>query len=254
MTRLVRVVVADDEPPARERVTQLLSGVDGIQVVAECAHGEAAVGAVRKLSPDLLFLDIQMPRLDGFEVVAALQPDRMPPVIFVTAYDRYALKAFDVHAVDYLLKPYSKERFQEALARALREVQLRKSGLSRNLEALVNQLRADGRLEDRIVVQTGRRMDMVKVTDIDWIEAAGNYVVLHSGGSKHLLRETMVGMGRRLSRFGFVRTHRSFWVNVERIDHLRKLESGDFEVHLKGGGMLPGSRRFAPPAWPHWKS
>lgn len=254
MTRSVRVIVADDEPPARERVTQLLAGIEGLQVVAQCAHGEAAVGEIRRLSPDLLFLDIQMPRLDGFEVVAALGPDRLPPVVFVTAYDRYALKAFEVHAVDYLLKPYSKERFQEALARALREVQARKSGLSRNLEALVAQLRADGRLEDRIVVQAGRRVDMVKVSDIDWIEAAGNYVALHAGKSKHLLRETMVGMGRRLSGGRFVRTHRSYWVNLDRLDHLRKLDTGDFEVHLTSGDVLPGSRRFAASAFARWKS
>jgi len=254
MTRRVRVIVADDEPPARERVTQLLAGVDGLEVVAQCAHGEETVRAVRKFAADLLFLDIQMPRLDGFEVVAALGTDRLPPVVFVTAYDRYALKAFEVHAVDYLLKPYSKERFHEALARALREVQLRKSGLSRNLESLVAQLRAEGRLEDRIVVQAGRRVDMVKLADIDWIEAAGNYVALHAGKSKHLLRETMAGLGRRLPAGTFVRTHRSFWVNLGRIDHLRKLDSGDFEVHLKGGKVLPGSRRHAAAAFERWRA
>lgn len=249
MSRAVRCLVADDEPPARRRIVQLLEGVVGVEVLAECAHGEEAVRAVRRLSPDLVFLDVQMPKLDGFEVVQAIGPGRMPPLIFVTAYDRYALRAFEVHALDYLLKPYSRERFQEALARALREVQLRRNGYTRNLEALLGQLREDGKLHDRILVQTAQRVDLVKVAEIDWIESAGNYVVLHVGRSRHLLRETMLGMGQRLPSGGFARLHRSCWVNLQRVHHLKKLESGDFQVHLHDGTVLPGSRRFAAAAF-----
>lgn len=245
MSHAVRVVLADDEPPARTRIAQLLGEMENIRIVAECAHGRAAVESVCRLAPDLVFLDIQMPILDGFEVVSAVGPARMPPVIFVTAYDRYAMRAFEVHAVDYLLKPFSPERFREAVGHALREVRLRKGGLSRPVEGLLGQLRQDGRLEERIAVQTGKRVHLVRLTEIEWVEAAGNYVVLHTGSGRHLLRSTMRAMGHRLPADQFVRVHRSVWVNLDHVAHLKKLESGDFEVHLKSGKVLPGSRRFA---------
>lgn len=254
MSERVRVVIADDEPPARTRIAQLLEELESVQVVAECAHGKAAVESVCRLAPDLVFLDIQMPLLDGFEVVSAVGSKRMPPVIFVTAYDKYALRAFDVHAVDYLLKPFSRIRFREAVERALREVRHRKGSYSSHMDGLLAQLRQDGRLDERLAVQTGRKVHLVRVADIDWVEAAGNYVALHSGTERHLMRATMHGLGERLPAEQFVRLHRSAWVNTDRIQHLKKLPSGDFEVHLKGGKVLPGSRRYAAEVFARWRA
>jgi len=238
-------LIVDDEPLARQRVRQLLSGQPGFRIVGECADGTLAVRDILKLRPDLVFLDIQMPGMSGFEVIDTVGVEQMPAVVFVTAFDRYALKAFDVHAVDYLLKPYAKRRFEAALESAVREIQRRHTaGAGSRLGELLNSLGEDGRLRPRILVRTGGCVAVVAMADIDWVEAAGNYVELHVGLQRHLLRSTLRAMVLRLDSGSFVRIHRSTIVNVERIKELRQLRTGDFDVLLKDGRKLTMSRRF----------
>ena len=195
-----RVLVADDEPLARERLRMLLGarrlGRDGRRVPER--HTKRSTRS-RRSQPDLVFLDVQMPGATGFEVIEAIGPARMPPVVFVTAYDRYALRAFDVRALDYLLKPFDRDRFQQALGRARQQLQQQSQGeLERRLLELVNDLREPPQRVDRFVVKSGGRVYFVRTEEIDWIEAAGNYVKLHVGGEAHLLRETMTAIEAQL--------------------------------------------------------
>jgi two-component system LytT family response regulator len=241
----IRTLIVDDEPLARERVRQMLQSVPDFQILGESSDGERAVKDILRLKPDLVFLDIQMPGLGGFEVIQTLGADRVPVVIFVTAFDKYALKAFDVNAVDYLLKPYSRDRFEHALKGAVKEIQRRRlAGHSTDLSGLLSTLREAGDLAPRILVRTAQRVDIVSVADIDWVGAAGNYVELHAGDQVYLLRETMAGMERRLPPGDFVRIHRSSLVRVERVESLQPLASGDFQVTLAGGTRLAMSRRY----------
>jgi two-component system LytT family response regulator len=243
--RPLRVLVVDDEPPARERVRRMLEAFPDFRVAGESTDGTEAVRDILRIRPDLVFLDIQMPGLSGFEVIATVGPDRMPVVVFVTAYDRYALEAFDVHAVDYLLKPYSRERFGEALKSAVREIHRRRhSGKARELGELLAALADDGRVEPRLLVRNAGRVTVVRIADIDWIESAGNYVELHVGVRRHLLRATMSSILRRVASPPFARVHRSRIVNLERVSELRQLRTGDYEILLKDGRRLGMSRRF----------
>ena len=188
----IKVLVVDDEPLARERLTSLLSQEPDIEVVGQARDGEEAVTAIHDDAPDLVFLDVQMPQMNGFEVIEAVGTDKMPLVIFVTAYDQHALKAFQVRALDYLLKPFDRERFTDALQRARKQIERDETGdLGRRLLALVKDLRRDQPRSDRLVVKSGGRLFFLRTDEIDWIEAAGNYVRLHVGPTSHLLRETM---------------------------------------------------------------
>src|SRR5690606_182189 len=186
----VRALIADDEPLARERLRTLLANEDWLEIVQEVGDGHAAIEAIQKLRPDLVFLDVQMPGATGFEVIEAIGGDRMPFVVFVTAYDKYALKAFDVHAVDYLLKPFDKDRFHAALARVRQQLERRTNGeLERRLLELVQDLKPASNRIERFVIKSGGRVFFVRAEEIDWIEAAGNYVKLHVGTDAHLFRE-----------------------------------------------------------------
>src|SRR6188768_355719 len=189
----IRVLIADDEPLARERLRMLLQAEDWLEVVEEVGDGLGAIAAIQKLRPDLVFLDVQMPGATGFEVIEAIGPDSMPFVVFVTAYDKYALKAFDVHAIDYLLKPFDKDRFRQALTRANQQLDKQNNNgeIEKRLAAIVNDLRPAKAKTDRFVVKSGGRIFFVRAAEIDWIEAAGNYVKLHVGNDSHLIRETM---------------------------------------------------------------
>ena len=238
-----RVVIADDEPLARERLSMLLRQEDAIDVVGECADGVEAIGAIRSLKPDLVFLDVQMPGATGFDVIEAVGPADMPPVVFVTAYDRYALRAFDVRALDYLLKPFDRERFQQALARARQQLQPGGSDLPRRLLALVRELKGP-RTVERFVIRSGGRVYFVRAAEIDWIEAAGNYVKLHVGDEAHLLRETMSAIETQLDPETFLRIHRCHIVNIERIQELLPGHNGEYIVCLKGGARLALSRGY----------
>jgi two-component system, LytTR family, response regulator len=241
----LRTVIVDDEPLARERLASLLSAEPDIEIVRQCRDGEEAVSAIDQLTPDLVFLDVQMPALNGFEVIEAVGPDKMPLVIFVTAYDQHALRAFQVRALDYLLKPFDRERFQEALQRARAHIQRDETGdLGRRLLALVKDLRRDQPKTDRLVVKSGGRLFFLRTDEIDWIEAAGNYVRLHVGTASHLLRETMNSIEARLDPEKFFRIHRSRIVNMERIQEMQPWLNGEYAVVLRNGTRVTLSRGY----------
>jgi two-component system, LytTR family, response regulator len=241
----IRTLIADDEPLARERIATLLRAEEDIEVIGECADGSRAAAAIQQLTPDLVFLDIQMPGADGFDVIQTVGADRMPNVVFVTAYDKYALKAFDVHALDYLLKPFDRTRFQKALSRARDHIERQQTGdLGRRLLALVQDLKSDTQRIDRLVVKSGGRVFFLRTDEIDWIEAAGNYVRLHLSAESHLFRETMNALEARLDPQRFVRIHRSRIVNIERIQELQPWFNGEYAVILRNGTKLTLSRGY----------
>jgi two-component system LytT family response regulator len=239
------VIVVDDEPLARERLRTLLDGEKDVTIVAECADAPAAIAAITQHRPDLDFLYVQMPAGSGFDVVAALS-DR-PAIVFVTAFDQYALDAFDVHALDYLLKPFDRERFARALDRARAHVARGDRGAEQRLVALLEDLRSERRGVGRIVIRERGRVFFLAVETIDWIEAAGNYARLHVGKDHHLLRETMKTLEARLDPAKFVRIHRSAIVNLERIRELQPSFHVEFTVVLKDGAELTSSRGYGEP-------
>jgi two-component system LytT family response regulator len=242
----LRVMLVDDEPLGRERLRNLLSREPGVTIAGEAANGEEAVESIRRLRPDLVFLDVQMPGLTGFGVLERLGADAPPAVIFVTAHDQFALKAFEVHAVDYLLKPFDRERFQRALQRAgdrLRSAQ--PDDLSARLTAMLAHLQpatAVPKPPERIAVKSGGRVTFVNVADIDWVGSADNYVELHVGDHSHLLRDTMAATEVRLPADKFVRISRTAIVNTERVKELQPLFHGEYSVTLKNGVKLTLSR------------
>jgi two-component system LytT family response regulator len=241
----IRTLVVDDEPLGRERLMTLLSAEPDIEVAGQCRDGEEAVRAIMNHSPDLVFLDVQMPGMTGFDVIDAVGSERMPLVIFVTAYDQHALRAFQVRALDYVLKPFDRERFQEALQRARAQIQRDETGdLGRRLLALVKDLRRDQPKTDRLVVKSGGRLFFLRTDEIDWIEAAGNYVRLHVGNTSHLLRETMNAIEGRLDPEKFFRIHRSRIVNMERIQEMQPWLNGEYAVVLRTGTRLTLSRGY----------
>jgi two-component system LytT family response regulator len=244
----IRVLIVDDEVLARRGIRMELEREPGVEIVGECADGRQAVTAIRELAPDLVFLDQQMPKLDGFGVVGAVGPESMPAVVFVTAYDQYALQAFEIHAVDYLLKPFSSERFKRAFDHAL--VQIRRANLDdlgRRLSALIGEApRAAARPAylNRVVVRSGEQIVVLKAEEIDWIESADNYVQVHAGRDVHLLRETLSHLEGRLDPDVFLRVHRRTIVNVNRIKKLHPLFHGTYEVVLHGGARLTSGRLY----------
>ena len=237
-----RVLLVDDEAVARRRMRRYLAHDPSVAIVGECADGAAALAAIKAVQPDIVLLDVQMPELDGFDVLRALPPAALPAVIFVTAFDRYALQAFDVHAIDYLLKPFTRERFGLALARAKKR--LRERGTGEQLAALVEHLRAEPRPAGRVAVRTGQRVVVINWADVDWIEAADNYVTLHVGRSEYLLRSTLSALEEKLPAHQFVRIHRSALVQVDRVTELVPESHGDFTVRLRNGSSLSLSRTF----------
>ena len=242
----IRTVIADDELLARERLRQLLRNEPEIELVAECADGQEAVAAIEKHSPELVFLDIQMPELDGFGVLESMPAELAPVIVFVTAHDKFALRAFEVHAVDYLLKPFDRERFQKALSRAMERVKQRgKTGAGAGpASAVLAELRPAPKPLERLAVKTSGRVIFVKLADIDYIEAAHNYVELHVDKQSHLLRETLNSIEARLPEDKFVRISRSVIVNIERIKELQPLFYGEYTVTLHNGTRLTLSRRY----------
>ena len=241
----IRTLVVDDEPMARERVLSLLQHEDDVEVVGECSDGTQALAAIQHYAPDLVFLDVQMPGIDGFGVIEGIGADKMPTVIFVTAYDEYALRAFEVHALDYLLKPFGRDRFRETLQHVRASLERRRAGdLGRRLLALVNDIKPAPAKLDRLVVKSGGRVFFLRTDELDWIEAAGNYVRLHLGEESHLFRETMNRMETRLDSRRFARIHRSRIVNTERIKELQPWFNGEYVVILRNGTRLPLSRGY----------
>ena len=238
-------MIVDDEPLARRGIRAHLADERDVEVVAECGDGREAVRLIRELEPDLVFLDVQMPELDGFGVLEAIATERLPSVIFVTAYDKYALRAFEVHALDYLLKPFDAERFTKALGRA--RSQIERAGLSEislRLQSLIDDLKTNQKYAERLVVKAAGRIFFLGVGEIDWVEAADNYVRLHSGRDSHLLRETMSSIEKRLDPALFLRVHRSTIVNVRRIKELHPLFRGEYEIILQDGTRLATGRGY----------
>jgi two-component system, LytTR family, response regulator len=280
--RPIRTLIVDDEPAARAGMRQLLASDPEIVVAGECAGGDEAVRAIRDAAPDLVFLDVQMPELDGFDVLREVGVARGPAVVFVTAYDQYALRAFDVHAIDYLLKPFTDDRFREALGRAKQQVRQGHLGeLSERLAVLLEQLgdaqrpagangpapaapststtpttptlaippaaparEARPTYLERLVVKSAGKVTLLRVDEIEWIDAEGDYVRIHVGKAWHLLRETMKNLEARLDPTRFVRIHRSTIVNLERVKELQPFFRGEYVVVLNGGTTLKLSRGY----------
>ena len=239
----IRTIIVDDEPLARERLRVLLAAAPDFAVIAECGDGAIAVATIAREHPDLVFLDVQMPEMDGFEVLAALPTDRMPRVIFVTAYDEHAIRAFEVHALDYLLKPFDRDRFAAALARARAETKRDRAAGSNGLRGLREDLIGHG-ANDRLVARAGGRVLFIPAEEIERVEAAGNYVKLHGPKETYLLRESMAAIEQRLAPERFVRLSRSTIVNAGRIRAIERAEHGDSGVVLDDGTRLRLSRRF----------
>lgn len=241
----IRALIVDDEPLGRERIRTLLREDAEVEVVGECVDGRQAIAAVERLKPDLLFLDVQMPEMDGFAVVDAMAAQHMPAIIFVTAYDRYAVQAFEVHALDYLLKSFDRERFQSAVARAKQEIRRSREGaLNERLAGLLEDLESRKPRATRVVIKSAGRIFFLPVEEIDWVEAADNYVRIHAGAEAHLVRETLQSLEGRLDPARFLRIHRSTIVNLDRIRELHPLFHGDYAVRLRDGTELTLSRNY----------
>lgn len=246
----IRTLIADDEAVAREGLRDLLQQEPDIDLVAECTDGPEVVAAIQALEPELVFLDVQMPGMNGFEALRAVDAETLPVIIFVTAYDRYALRAFDVHAVDYLLKPFTDRRFQEALDQARTHLENEKvAALHEQVTELLHQLDAQAPPSasylQRIPVKRRRRVSFIDVADIDWMEATDNYVTLHVDDQTHLVRATLREMEEQLDPEQFLRIHRSYIVNVERIREVHPRGSGDCLLVLADGTELLSSRTYS---------
>jgi two-component system, LytTR family, response regulator len=229
---MIRALIVDDEPLARRGIRLRLAEHPDIEVAGEAEDGPAAVRMITALLPDLVFLDVQMPGMNGFDVLAEVAEIHLPVIVFVTAYDQYAVNAFEVRALDYLLKPFTKDRFDEALRRARGELA---DGARPAAELLAT----------RLTVRKGDRYLLVKIDDVDWLEAAGNYVEVHARGAEYLIRATLASLEKRLDPQRFVRIHRSAIVNADRVAEIRSDAHGDFDVTLAGGKVLRMTRNFS---------
>ncbi len=232
MTKSISAVIIEDEPLGRDLIRELLRGDTEVNVVGECGNGHDALSLIEKKHPDLVFLDVRMPEIDGFDVLARLRRQNAPVVVFVTAYDEYAVRAFEVNAVDYLLKPFDRERFQQALDRAKAQIRFLDGGGNSR------------RYPERLLVKSGSRIVFVRTDEIDWIEAEGNYVRLHVRKDSHLLRTTIGNLEEHLDPRRFARIHRSQIVNIDRIRELRPWWHGEYHVVLQDGTQLTLSRTY----------
>ena len=243
---VIKILIVDDEPLARRFIRRMLEREDGVEIVGECGDGRAAVAAVGERPPDLVFLDVQMPEMDGFAVLEELGPARRPLVVFTTAYEQYAVRAFEAHALDYLLKPFDEARFARSLAHARERLRGRRGGDEerQQVDALLDHVRRRPAHLERLMVRAGARIVFLKVDAIDWVEADDKYVHLHAGPVSHMVRQTISSMEEQLDPEKFLRIHRSAIVNVARIRELRPLFSGEYDVILEGGTALTLSRNY----------
>jgi two-component system LytT family response regulator len=242
---MYRVLIVDDETLARKRIRRMLGGEKDMSVIGECADGLSAVSAINELNPDLVFLDVQMPEMNGLEVIRAVGPRRLPALIFVTAYDSYALQAFEAEALDYLLKPFDTLRFRESLQRVRRRLGAGDNDrLQDQIRRLAGRLSAEPRYLQRLAVKLEDRMLLLNVQEIDWLEAAGNYVCVHAGKQSHIVRDSLSHFETRLDPAHFARIHRSTLVNLDRIRELSPHWHGDYKIILHGGQALHLSRRY----------
>jgi len=241
----IRALIVDDEPLAREGIRMRLKQEPDVEVIGACKNGREAVTAILRDVPDLVFLDIQMPRLDGFGVIEAVGLRRMPHVVFVTAYDEHALRAFEVSALDYLLKPIDGDRFSEALERARSRIRGENlESVSEQLHKMMAALKVERNRLERLSIKSAGRITFLGVDEIDWIEAADNYVQVHAGHESHLLHATMNSLESRLDPNEFLRIHRSAIVNIRRIKELQPMFHGEYRVVLKDGTKLTSGRRY----------
>lgn len=242
MSAPITVLIVDDEPPARRGLRALLEGEPDVTIVGEARSGAEAIAAIEALRPALVFLDVQMPDGDGFDVVRTIGAERMPVVVFATAYDRYALQAFEAHALDYLLKPYDRQRFAAALERA--RVQLRRRTVDDRLLAFLERVEAPARWLQRLTVRTGARTSFIPVASVDYLEAEENYVRVHVGDRSSLVRETLTALAARLDPARFVRVHRSLVVQVARVTAVESLDAGEYVLVLATGRKLVSGRTY----------
>lgn len=241
----LRTLIVDDEVLARRKIRSFLSEDSRFSVVAECSDGRQAAAVLRAERPDLVFLDVQMPGGNGFEVLDSLPEEALPSVVFVTAYDKYAVQAFAVRAIDYLLKPFNKSRFAEALERVVEaRSRERTRGRKEELKSALEELESETRRRQRFVVKSGSRLIFLRKDSIEWVEAQGDYIRLHVGRETHLLRETMAAVTERLASPRFVRIHRSRIVNLDHVRELRPLWGGDYTVLMRDGTQLTLSRTY----------
>jgi len=241
----IRALVIDDEPLAREMIREMLEADPEAEIIGECANGHEAIAAIRSLSPDLIFLDIQMPELGGFEVLESFKGNGLPYIIFATAYDQYAVRAFEVHALDYLLKPFDQERFDTAWQRA--KTQIREERLNQreqHILALLEELKAGPQYLERLVVKTEGRVFFLDVDAIQCIEAEGNYIRVYNGQKAYLLRDTISGLESQLDPKKFLRIHRSAIVRIDKIKELQPWFHGEYHVILENGKQLTLSRNY----------
>jgi two-component system, LytTR family, response regulator len=240
---MIRTVLVDDETPARALMREYLGQHPDVVIEAECANGFEAVKVIGELQPDLVFLDVQMPGMDGFSVLRALAPGPVPLVVFVTAYDDHAIRAFDVHAVDYVLKPVVAERFRAAVRRAIERLSSSSADvLSRQMASILERLPSG--TGDRLTVRSGERTIFIRFDDIDWIDVEGDYARLHVGKDTHLLRETLTELEHRLPAPRFIRIHRSFIVQADRIQSVQPWFKGDYVLTLRDGTRLQSGRTY----------
>lgn len=251
MKQTIRTLIVDDELLARRRISNLLRGKEEFTIVGECANGKAAVAAIRQQAPDLVFLDVQMPDLDGFGVLDALEQTPLPVIVFVTAYDQYAIKAFEFHALDYLLKPFDDERFEKTIEWAKEQLRQKETQqLGERLLALLHdpqslhQAASAPKPLTRLVIKSAGRVQFVRTCEIDWIEAEGYYARLHVGGKSYLLRETLSNLETQLDPSQFLRIHRSTIIHLERIKELQPISHGEYVVVLNNGTQLRLSRSY----------
>ena len=241
----MRVLIVDDEPLACERIRTILAGKRDVEIVGECHDGASAVATIRKTAPDLVFLDVQMPEMDGFAVLEKLDPERRPVIIFVTAYDQYAIKAFEVSALDYLLKPFDRDRFERALSRGRIEQERRgMPDMNARLLSALAEWKQRKQYVERLVIRSSGRVFFLRSDEVDCIEAAGNYVRLHVGKESYLHRETMGNLENALDPDKFARVHRSWIVNVDRVKVLEPMFRGDYVVVLKDGRRVGMSKAY----------
>jgi two-component system LytT family response regulator len=246
----IRALIVDDEPLARRNIRVLLEDDPEIELIAECGSGAEALKVIQRQAPDLLFLDIQMPEMSGFEVLERIEAAQIPAIVFVTAFDQYAIKAFEVHALDYLLKPFDDARFEKSLRQAKSQIEQREiNQLSKRLIALLEdrglqpeKMPRGGSYLSRLMIKSASRVFFLKVDEIDWIEAADYYVKLHVGRRSHLLRETMNDLEAKLDPEKFLRIHRSSIVNLDRIKEMHPHFNGEYVVVLQDGTELKLSR------------
>ena len=241
----IRTIIADDMPLARSRMRRYLKTDSEIEVICECSRGGEAIEAINKLKPDLVFLDVEMPGTTGFEVLKAIKLDPMPAVIFVTAYDQFTLRAFDCHALDYLLKPFDERRLRRSIERAKRELKRTKqTDINLQLQNALQNGKPEPKFLKRIAVKSGERTVFLPVEEIDWVATAGNYLELHVGKQRHLIRERMCELEAKLDPTKFVRIHRLSLINIERVRELQPLFNGDYIVILRNGVRLTLSRTY----------